>query len=105
MLLNWMWEWLVTLTAVPQGQDSNPREGMDVCKCTVPVRHGGTPNSRPATSPPERLVERKERWEASEHLQRVHPQNWDGTEPNHTVTCMVFKASANDGGTPSPLQR
>ncbi|GFU62805.1 hypothetical protein TNCV_4278891 [Trichonephila clavipes] len=39
-------EWLATLTAVPLGLGSNPEEDMDVCKCTVPSRHGGTLNSR-----------------------------------------------------------
>ncbi|GFV40113.1 uncharacterized protein TNCV_31721 [Trichonephila clavipes] len=29
-----------------------PREGMGVCKCIVPLRHGDTLNSRRATSPP-----------------------------------------------------
>ncbi|GFV51144.1 neuroblastoma-amplified sequence [Trichonephila clavipes] len=29
-------------------------------------------------------------------LQGALPQNWDGTEPNCTVTCMVFKAMVND---------
>ncbi|GFT15810.1 hypothetical protein TNCV_3314241 [Trichonephila clavipes] len=33
----------------------------------------------------------------------VIPQNWGGTKPNHTVTCMVFKATANDRRTSSPL--
>ncbi|GFU88754.1 hypothetical protein TNCV_4444311 [Trichonephila clavipes] len=42
---------LVTLTAVPLGLGSNPGEDMDVCKCTVPSRHGGTLNSRRAASP------------------------------------------------------
>ncbi|GFY31395.1 hypothetical protein TNCV_4989541 [Trichonephila clavipes] len=28
--------------------------------------------------------------------QSVLPLNWDGTEPNRTVTCTVFKATAND---------
>ncbi|GFT79574.1 hypothetical protein TNCV_3177351 [Trichonephila clavipes] len=35
---------------------------MDVCKCIVPSRHGGTLNCRRAASPLERLVEGKERW-------------------------------------------
>ncbi|GFW85823.1 uncharacterized protein TNCV_854721 [Trichonephila clavipes] len=34
---------------------------MDVCKCIVPLRHGGTLNSRPAASPLVRLVEGEER--------------------------------------------
>ncbi|GFS86101.1 hypothetical protein TNCV_1583471 [Trichonephila clavipes] len=36
---------------------------MDVCKCIVPLRHGGTLNSRRAASPLMRLVEGEERWE------------------------------------------
>ncbi|GFY09124.1 hypothetical protein TNCV_4663151 [Trichonephila clavipes] len=39
---------------------------MDVCKCIVPLRYGGTLNSRQATSPLVRLVEGEERWEASD---------------------------------------
>ncbi|GFV70655.1 uncharacterized protein TNCV_3842341 [Trichonephila clavipes] len=53
--------WLATLTAVPLGLGSNPGEDMDVCKCIVPSRHGGTLNSRRAASPLVRLVEREER--------------------------------------------
>ncbi|GFW31455.1 uncharacterized protein TNCV_1288021 [Trichonephila clavipes] len=69
---------------------------MDVCKCIVPSLHGGTPNSRRATSPLEWLVEGEERWETSGHPQNVLPLNWGGTEPNRTVTCIVLKATAND---------
>ncbi|GFS77292.1 hypothetical protein TNCV_3758761 [Trichonephila clavipes] len=36
---------------------------MDVCKCIVPSGHGGTLNSRRATSPLVRLVAGDERWE------------------------------------------
>ncbi|GFV05033.1 hypothetical protein TNCV_222501 [Trichonephila clavipes] len=36
---------------------------MDVCKCIVPSRHGGTLNSRLGVSPLVRLVEGKERLE------------------------------------------
>ncbi|GFV97846.1 uncharacterized protein TNCV_2021611 [Trichonephila clavipes] len=50
-------QWLATLTAVPLGLGSNPGEDMDVCKCIVPSRHGGTLNSRRAVSPLVRLVE------------------------------------------------
>ncbi|GFW39290.1 peroxidasin-like protein [Trichonephila clavipes] len=46
-----------------------------------PVRHGGTLNSRRAASPLVRLVKGK---------------NWGETELNRSVTCMVFKATAND---------
>ncbi|GFX16375.1 uncharacterized protein TNCV_32491 [Trichonephila clavipes] len=63
---------------------------MDVCKCIVPSRHGGTLNSRRATSPLVWLVEGEERWEASDIPQSVLPLNWGGTEPNRTVTCMVL---------------
>ncbi|GFX72187.1 uncharacterized protein TNCV_1954631 [Trichonephila clavipes] len=69
---------------------------MDVCKCIVPARHGGTLNSRRAASPLVRLVEGEERWEASDHPQSVLSLNWGGIEPNRTVTCMVLKATAND---------
>ncbi|GFU21534.1 uncharacterized protein TNCV_3827391 [Trichonephila clavipes] len=69
---------------------------MDVCKCIVPAQHGGTLNSRRAASPLVRLVEGEERWEASDHPQSVLPLNWGGIEPNHTVTCMVIKATANN---------
>ncbi|GFW24036.1 hypothetical protein TNCV_4950801 [Trichonephila clavipes] len=39
------------LTVVPLGLGSNPREDMDVCKCIVLSRHGGTLNSRRAANP------------------------------------------------------
>ncbi|GFV71458.1 transposable element Tc3 transposase [Trichonephila clavipes] len=44
-------KWLVTLTTGPFGLGSNPGGGMDVCKCIVPLRHGGTLNSRRSASP------------------------------------------------------
>ncbi|GFV65164.1 uncharacterized protein TNCV_2701061 [Trichonephila clavipes] len=78
------------------GLDLNPGEDMDVCNCIVPLRHGGTLNSRQATSPLEWLVEGEDRCEASEHPQSKLPLNWGGTEPNRTVTRMVLKATAND---------
>ncbi|GFU75223.1 uncharacterized protein TNCV_2056661 [Trichonephila clavipes] len=68
---------------------------MDVCQCIVPSRHRGTLNSRRAASPLVRLVEGKERWEASDP-QSVLPLNWGRTELNRSVTCMVLKATAND---------
>ncbi|GFU44426.1 uncharacterized protein TNCV_1505591 [Trichonephila clavipes] len=76
---------------------------MDVCKCIVPLRHGDTLNSRQATSPLMRLVAGDERWEVSTHPQGFLPQNWGGTELNRTITCMVFKAKANNRRTSSPL--
>ncbi|GFW28412.1 uncharacterized protein TNCV_4640771 [Trichonephila clavipes] len=69
---------------------------MDVCKCIVPSQHGGTLNSHQATNPLVRLVEGEERWEAPDHPQGVLPLNWGVTELNHSVTCMVLKATAND---------
>ncbi|GFV28817.1 uncharacterized protein TNCV_3987661 [Trichonephila clavipes] len=54
-------EWLVMLTAVPLGLDSNPGESMDVCKCIVPLRHEGTLYSRLAASLFVKLVEGEER--------------------------------------------
>ncbi|GFV68217.1 uncharacterized protein TNCV_1874991 [Trichonephila clavipes] len=69
---------------------------MNVCNCIVLERHGGNLNSRRAASPFVRLEEREERWEAPDYSQRVLSQNWGETEQNRTVTCMVFKAKAND---------
>ncbi|GFV72520.1 hypothetical protein TNCV_2763841 [Trichonephila clavipes] len=63
-----MGERLTTLTDLTcispryTGQGLNPGEGMDVCKCIVPVRHGGTRNIHPAASPLVRLVEGEERF-------------------------------------------
>ncbi|GFU42799.1 uncharacterized protein TNCV_3139841 [Trichonephila clavipes] len=88
--------WLATLTAVPKGLGSNPGEGMDVCKCIVPLRQGDTLNSRRAARPHVRLVEGEERWETSGHPQGFLPLNWGGTEQNRTVTCVVLKTKAND---------
>ncbi|GFS57610.1 cullin-4A [Trichonephila clavipes] len=75
---------------MPRGLGSNPGEDMDVCKCIVPLRHGGILNSRRAASPLVWLVEGEERWEAPDHLS---PSKWDGTEQKGTVTCMVLKAN------------
>ncbi|GFU98425.1 uncharacterized protein TNCV_3652561 [Trichonephila clavipes] len=63
---------LVTLTAVPLGLGSNPVGDMNVCKCIVSSRHGGTLNSLRAASPLERLVEGEKKWEAPDHP-RVSP--------------------------------
>ncbi|GFS48874.1 uncharacterized protein TNCV_293231 [Trichonephila clavipes] len=65
---------------------------MDVCKCIVLSRHGGTLNNLQAASPRMRLVEGKERRETPDHLQGVLSQNWGGTKQNHNVTGMVLKA-------------
>ncbi|GFU68395.1 uncharacterized protein TNCV_3077831 [Trichonephila clavipes] len=64
---------------------SNLGEGMDISKCIVPSRHGGTLNSRRAARSLVSLVEREERWEASDHPQDFLPYNWGGTEQNRTV--------------------
>ncbi|GFT08594.1 uncharacterized protein TNCV_661701 [Trichonephila clavipes] len=69
---------------------------MDVCKCIVPLRHGGTLNSRRAASPLVWLVEGEERWEAPDDPQGFLPLNWGGTEQNRLVTCVVLKAKDND---------
>ncbi|GFV28449.1 uncharacterized protein TNCV_3984001 [Trichonephila clavipes] len=82
---------------MPYGLGSNPGEDMDVCKCIVPLRHGGTLNSRQAASPLVWLVEGEERWEAPDHLKDFLPLNWGGTEQKRTVPCLVLKAKANDG--------
>ncbi|GFX23452.1 cullin-4A [Trichonephila clavipes] len=74
----------------------NPGEDIDVCKCIVTSRHGGTLNSRQAASPLMRLVEGEERWEIPERPQGILPQNWDETELNRSVTFMVLKTTVND---------
>ncbi|GFW46048.1 uncharacterized protein TNCV_3276651 [Trichonephila clavipes] len=52
-----------------KGLGLNPGEDMDVCKCIVPLRHGGDLNSRRAASPLVWLVEGVERREAPDHPQ------------------------------------
>ncbi|GFU49518.1 uncharacterized protein TNCV_1590631 [Trichonephila clavipes] len=59
----------------PLGLGSNPGEGMDIFKCIVPSRHGGTLNSRRDASPLVRLVEGVGRWEALDHPEAVLPQH------------------------------
>ncbi|GFX51545.1 uncharacterized protein TNCV_5012491 [Trichonephila clavipes] len=61
------------LTAVPLGLGSNPGEDMDGYKCIVSSRHGGTLNSRRATSPLVRWVEVEERWEAPDYSSGSSP--------------------------------
>ncbi|GFT09100.1 uncharacterized protein TNCV_4105551 [Trichonephila clavipes] len=73
---------------------------MDVCKCIVPSRHGGTLNSRRAASPLVRMVAGDER--PLTLTQGVLPQNRGRTELNRAVTYMVLKATANDRRTSSP---
>ncbi|GFX42684.1 uncharacterized protein TNCV_2196431 [Trichonephila clavipes] len=67
---------------------------MYVCKCIVPLRYGGTLNSRRAASPLVWLVEGVERWEVPDH-----PQVYSlkiGVETSEIVWCMVLKATANN---------
>ncbi|GFX46868.1 hypothetical protein TNCV_4040141 [Trichonephila clavipes] len=52
-----------------------------------------------------RSEEGEERWEAPDLPQSVLPQNWGGTEPKRTVTCMMLKATDNDRRISSPLPR
>ncbi|GFU53066.1 uncharacterized protein TNCV_3098501 [Trichonephila clavipes] len=83
-------------------QDVHPYHLQKGGVAAVPSRHGGTLNSRRAANPFVRLVEEEERWETPTLPQGVL-QNWGGTKPNRTVTCMVLKATANDWRTSSPL--
>ncbi|GFT28619.1 uncharacterized protein TNCV_4832091 [Trichonephila clavipes] len=76
--------------------DAVAGEDMDVCKCIVPLWHGGTLNSRRAASPLVWLMEGEERWKAPDHPQGYLPLNWGGTEQKRTVTCMVLKAKTKD---------
>ncbi|GFV41763.1 hypothetical protein TNCV_3629141 [Trichonephila clavipes] len=47
----------MALTAMPWGLGSNIGEGMDVGKCIVSLRHGGTLNNHLVASPLVRFVE------------------------------------------------
>ncbi|GFW71101.1 hypothetical protein TNCV_91441 [Trichonephila clavipes] len=77
---------------------------MDVCKCIVHVRQGmSTLNSRRAASPLVKMGSEEERWKALDLLQGVLLQNWGEINPNHTVICMMLKATAKDRRTTSPL--
>ncbi|GFV48182.1 uncharacterized protein TNCV_3554611 [Trichonephila clavipes] len=53
---------------------------MDVCKCIVPSRQGGTLSSRRAASPLVRVVEGEARREVPDHPQGVLHQNWGEIE-------------------------
>ncbi|GFV20587.1 hypothetical protein TNCV_776331 [Trichonephila clavipes] len=64
---------------------------MPVCKCIVPLRHGGTLNNCRAASPLVRLVEGKDRCEAS-----VHPLG--GTEKSNLSQALAnFFPSLREG--------
>ncbi|GFS52388.1 hypothetical protein TNCV_4850931 [Trichonephila clavipes] len=49
------------------------------------------------------FVESEERWKEPKNSQDVLTQNWGGTKPNRTVTCIVLKATHNDRRTTSSL--
>ncbi|GFV09560.1 hypothetical protein TNCV_3159571 [Trichonephila clavipes] len=60
----------------------------------VPLRHGGTLNSRRAASPFVRLVGGEESGKSGNPPPKgVLPQDWDGSKLNRTVTCVVLKAN------------
>ncbi|GFW31914.1 uncharacterized protein TNCV_5040831 [Trichonephila clavipes] len=86
-----------------KGLGSIPVEGIDVCKCIVPLRFGDTLNSRRAAIPLVWLVELEESWDAPDNLQGVLPQKLGESKPNHTVICMVLKTAASDRRTNSHL--
>ncbi|GFX24557.1 uncharacterized protein TNCV_3343371 [Trichonephila clavipes] len=69
---------------------------MDVFKCIMLSRQGGTLNSHRAASLLVRLVDEEDRWEVPDHPQGVLPQNWGEAELNRPVTCMVLKAIMDD---------
>ncbi|GFX47552.1 hypothetical protein TNCV_3015711 [Trichonephila clavipes] len=74
---------------------------MDVCKCIVPLWHGGTLTSHRATR---LLVWKGKRGGRTLTLpQGVLLQNWGETELNRTVTCMVLRVTVDDRRTCSPL--
>ncbi|GFS83702.1 hypothetical protein TNCV_610501 [Trichonephila clavipes] len=60
---------------VTLGLDSNLEEGMDVCKCIVPVfgKRALTLNSRRAASTLVKLVEGEERWRTANITQKMTP--------------------------------
>ncbi|GFT70454.1 hypothetical protein TNCV_2658771 [Trichonephila clavipes] len=75
-----------------------PREGVEGTERTRSGRRG--------PQAPQRLVIQNPHFsttKAPDSTQGVLPQNWGGTELNHTVICMVLKATANDRRTSCPL--
>ncbi|GFT58562.1 hypothetical protein TNCV_1250331 [Trichonephila clavipes] len=58
----------VTLTAVPLDLGAHALEGIDVYKCFLLSRHGGTLDSHRAASPFVRLGNGGERWETPDYL-------------------------------------
>ncbi|GFY35299.1 uncharacterized protein TNCV_796551 [Trichonephila clavipes] len=66
---------------------------MDVCKCAVPLRHGGTLNSRRAASPRVRLVEGIERTLTT---RRCPPSKLGWKRAKSYCHLYVLKATANN---------
>ncbi|GFV93772.1 uncharacterized protein TNCV_366721 [Trichonephila clavipes] len=83
------------MACVPRGKRSNSQWHSTPLD-SVPLRHEGTLNSRRAASLLVWLVEWEERWETPDHPKGFLPLNWDGTEQNRTITCIVLKVEAND---------
>ncbi|GFV85592.1 hypothetical protein TNCV_3774161 [Trichonephila clavipes] len=71
---------------------SNPGEGMDVCKCLIPLRQGGTLNSRGASSPLVNLVEGEERLGGPSPSLECSPLNI-GVEPSKLVLSPAWVSS------------
>ncbi|GFY14487.1 hypothetical protein TNCV_1315411 [Trichonephila clavipes] len=69
---------------------------MDVRKCLVPSRNGGTLNSRRAAIPLVRLLQGMSDGRFLPVPQGVLPQNWGGTELIRKFTCMLLKTTVND---------
>ncbi|GFX03744.1 hypothetical protein TNCV_2113161 [Trichonephila clavipes] len=74
---------------------------MDVCKCILPSRHGGTLNSRQAASPLMRLVAGVKRWEAPDPPPVSSPSKLGWNRPKSY--CHLYGAKANNRRTSSPL--
>ncbi|GFX81475.1 hypothetical protein TNCV_143251 [Trichonephila clavipes] len=81
----------------------NPREGMDVCKCILLLRHGATLSSRWAVSPLVRFVEGEKGGGLLITPSVSYLKIGVLTGTNCTVTCMVFKATTSARGTSYPL--
>ncbi|GFW44121.1 hypothetical protein TNCV_3854821 [Trichonephila clavipes] len=77
---------------------------MDVCKCTILLRHEGTLNTHRAANPLVWLVEGGRGMRCQGHPSRVFSLKIR-VEPsqNRSVICMVFEATANDRFTIYPL--
>ncbi|GFW22229.1 hypothetical protein TNCV_1429831 [Trichonephila clavipes] len=61
------------LSEVVHGLGLNPGEGMDICKCIVPLWHVGTLNRLRVTSPLVRFMEGEEEWDSPERSPGCSP--------------------------------